>query len=93
MSSHGLVVMHSCDTPACIEPKHLKLGTVADNNRDMAQKGRCRNQHTDKAECYLGHSLLNPYNVRVEGTRRRCRACGRLRTARYRVRKEGQHGR
>lgn len=36
----GMVVMHSCDNPACINPKHLLLGTQADNQNDKAIKGR-----------------------------------------------------
>ena len=36
----GLRVLHTCDTPACVEPKHLFLGTDADNAEDKAKKGR-----------------------------------------------------
>lgn len=36
----GLIIMHTCDTPACIEPKHLQLGTHADNSADRDRKGR-----------------------------------------------------
>lgn len=45
----GLVVMHECDTPACINPAHLKLGTNKENNDDKISKGRgrvaCGDQH------------------------------------------------
>ena len=36
----GMVVMHTCDRPQCINPEHLKLGTQADNMADMYAKGR-----------------------------------------------------
>jgi len=34
------VIMHSCDTPNCINPAHLSHGTQADNIFDMVSKGR-----------------------------------------------------
>lgn len=37
---HGTVVMHICDNRLCCNPAHLKLGTQADNVRDMDAKGR-----------------------------------------------------
>lgn len=36
------VVMHRCDNRPCCNPGHLRLGTVADNNRDRSYKGRGR---------------------------------------------------
>lgn len=34
------VVMHDCDTPPCVRPLHLSVGTQRDNMRDAITKGR-----------------------------------------------------
>jgi hypothetical protein len=35
-----LIVMHVCDTPLCVHPGHLVVGSPMANTRDMITKGR-----------------------------------------------------
>lgn len=35
----GLFVLHSCDNKRCINPDHLRVGTQADNMRDVSERG------------------------------------------------------
>jgi hypothetical protein len=36
----GMVVMHSCDQPLCVNPKHLKVATASENMMDAVHKER-----------------------------------------------------
>src|SRR4051812_38446928 len=36
----GLVLLHTCDNPPCVNPRHLRPGSHAENVVDCQQKGR-----------------------------------------------------
>lgn len=61
----GLELLHSCDTPACIEPTHLSPGTHQLNMRQMVERNRC-NRPTGEQ-----HGLAKLSEVQVAEIRRR----------------------
>lgn len=66
-------VLHKCDTPACVRPDHLFLGSDLENMRDMAAKGRQWGQA--KTHCPQGHSYSGG-NLYIDSRgRRRCKTC------------------
>lgn len=51
------VVMHTCDNPACVNPKHLRGGSYKQNTADMDAKGR---RNIGKAGNHLKNRELHP---------------------------------
>lgn len=44
----GFLLRHTCDTPLCVNPRHLIQGTDQDNARDCAKRGRSYKRLNDR---------------------------------------------
>lgn len=73
----GMVVMHLCDNKICVNPKHLKIGTSSDNNRDTVLKGR-RNNKAPQGENHVRAKLSMAQVKQIRKDDRTCRFLGRL---------------
>jgi len=62
------LVCHKCDNTYCVNPEHLFLGTIFDNNRDRSKKGRnaklCGERHP-------GAVLTDEQVINIRGEYRR----------------------
>ncbi len=56
-----LHILHSCDNPSRVNPKHLREGTDADNVQDMMERGRYA-----KGQQRCKHALATEVVIRIK---------------------------
>lgn len=81
-----LNICHHCDTPLCVRPEHLFVGTQKDNIQDALAKNRMSHsprgftkENAEKTHCLHGHPLSGVNLIFDYRGHRSCLVCRRIR--------------
>ncbi len=59
-------LLHACDNPRCVNPKHLRVGSIAENNREMWTKGRGWSPFTERLQAKVTKEAVKEMRVLAE---------------------------
>lgn len=62
----GWLALHSCDNPPCLNPDHLRWGTMADNNQDKIDRARLKGERHPRAK-YTNAQILEVKKMIASG--------------------------
>lgn len=70
-----LLVCHTCDVRACVNPDHLYSGDYKDNRRDMINRSGWAHPYAARTACFRGHEYQEgSFRISLDGSRA-CRVC------------------
>ena len=58
------LICHTCDTPPCVNPRHLFAGTPQDNMNDKIKKGRSNTPRGEQKTCKLSEAAVRELRKR-----------------------------
>jgi hypothetical protein len=61
----GMLACHRCDTPSCVNPEHIFIGTARDNTNDCVAKGRIFRHNGSRRGEANTRALLSESQVRI----------------------------
>lgn len=81
----GMILHHTCDNTACVNPDHLEPMTQSQHAAEhLADRNRQR--AADRTHCPQGHEYDQVVNDKRGGTWRRCSTCSKETKRRWRSR-------
>lgn len=79
------IILHSCDNPKCINPKHLRVGTLKENGEDKSIRRRIHGERNPKAK--LTKEQVEYIRTKVESATELSKKYGVSRTQIYNIQK------